>query len=160
MKNFAITSCHFLPFFSICELSSLVGPPQTFFLPPPLGETHCGTMSIAYTNGLSIALMVRLEDGQEAGTWAPVSLFDLADELFDMLEQFPDGRLELVTMRGSILYYTTSQMFHPSQNPCWVTSLCLETGQVDWLFARAYDAFFQPYHHLVWPSFHEATTKG
>jgi hypothetical protein len=28
------------------------------------------------------------------------------------------------------------------------------------LFARAYDAFFQPYHHLVWPSFHEATTKG
>ncbi|KAM0852887.1 hypothetical protein ACQ4PT_051458 [Festuca glaucescens] len=62
-----------------------------------IGETHGGTMSIAYTNGLSIALMVRLEDGQAAGTWTPVSQFDLANELFDMLEQFPDGGLELVT---------------------------------------------------------------
>uniref|UniRef100_A0ACD5VX12 Uncharacterized protein n=1 Tax=Avena sativa TaxID=4498 RepID=A0ACD5VX12_AVESA len=119
-----------------------------------IGETHGGTMSIAYTDVFNIVLMVRGEDGRDAGTWTNVREFDLADELFELLGQFPDG-LELVAMRGSIVYFTTSQMYHPSQNPCWFGSLCLETGKGEWLFARAYDAFFQPYHHLSWTSFLE-----
>jgi hypothetical protein len=125
-----------------------------------IGETHGGTMSIAYANGFTVVLMLRSEDGRAAGTWATVSQFDLSQELFIMLGQLPEGDLELVAMRGSILYYTTSQMYHPSRDPCWFASLCLDTGEADWLFARAYDAFFQPYHHLSWPSFPEATTQG
>ena len=105
-------------------------------------------MCLAYTNGFSIVRTVRGEDG----TWATVNQFDLTAELFQKLGQYPNG-LELVAMRGSIIYFAASQMYHPSQNPCWFGSLCLETSEGEWLFARAYDAFFQPYHHLSWTSF-------
>ncbi|KAM0892885.1 hypothetical protein ACQ4PT_025463 [Festuca glaucescens] len=96
-------------------------------------------------------LMVRGADGMDAGTWATVDEFDLTEEILHLLGRFPEDhdQLELVAMRGSIVYFTISQMYHPSENPCWFMSLCLETGERERLFARAYDAFFQPYHHLV-----------
>ncbi|XP_051224823.1 uncharacterized protein [Lolium perenne] len=126
-----------------------------------IGETRNGMMSIAYTDGFTVVLMAPLEDGWAAGTWTPVDRFDLTDELVTMLGQLPaEDELELVAMRGTILYYTTSQMYHPSHNSCWFASLCLETGQGEWLFARAYDAFVQPYNHLLWPRFLKATPKG
>ena len=118
-----------------------------------IGETHGGRMCIAYITGFSIVLTVRGEDGREAGTWATVNVVDLAAELFRMLGHLPEDGLELVAMRGSIVYFTTSQMYHPSWNPCWFGSLCMETGErPEWLFTRTYDAFFQPYHHLSWTS--------
>ncbi|CAM0881630.1 unnamed protein product [Alopecurus aequalis] len=135
---------------------------ETIVFPPGLlggfgryiiGETHGGRMSMAYTTGFSVVLTVRGEDGRDAGTWATVREIDMAADLFEMLGQFPEEELDLVAMRGSIVYFATSQMHHPSRNPCWFGSLCLETGEWEWLFARTYAAFFQPYHHLSWTTF-------
>jgi hypothetical protein len=94
--------------------------------------------------------MVRGEDGMDAGAWAPVSQFDLTQEVQDLLGRLPEDhdRLEIVAMRGSVVYFTVSQ----PENPCWFMSLCLETGERVRLFTRADDAFYQPYHHLLWTS--------
>jgi hypothetical protein len=67
-----------------------------------IGETRGGIMSIAYTNGFVIVLMVRGEDGMDAGAWAPVSQFDLTQEVQDLLGRLPEDhdRLE-IALAGS-----------------------------------------------------------
>ncbi|EMS65907.1 hypothetical protein TRIUR3_35319 [Triticum urartu] len=111
-----------------------------------LGQINGDNMCIAYSNGFNIGFMLRQEDGLDAGAWANIRVFNLADPVNAKIAQSPENRLKIAAMRGSILYLTTTAMFTP-QSVSWFACLCLESGRLEWLFPRTYDGFFQPYHH-------------
>ncbi|KAM3348654.1 hypothetical protein ACQJBY_022116 [Aegilops geniculata] len=111
-----------------------------------LGQINGDNMCIAYSNGFNIGFMLRQEDGLDAGAWANIRVFNLADPVNAKIPQSPENTLKIAAMRGSILYLTTSEMF-TGLAVSWFACLCLESGRLEWLFPRTYDGFFQPYHH-------------
>ncbi|XBI17285.1 hypothetical protein VPH35_059371 [Triticum aestivum] len=117
-----------------------------------LGQINGDNMCIAYSNGFNIGFMLRQEDGLDAGAWANIRVFDLTDKVQRKLGHLTNG-LEIAAMRGSIVYFTTSQMFHPLEYTCWFACLCLESRRLEWLFPRTYNGLFQPYHHSSWSTF-------
>ncbi|XP_044975673.1 uncharacterized protein LOC123443390 [Hordeum vulgare subsp. vulgare] len=120
------------------------------FLSSVLGQINGGNMCIAYSNGFNIGFMLRQEYGLDAGAWANIRVLNLTDPINAKFPPLPENRLEIAAMRGSILYLTTSEMFHGPHVLSWFACLCLESGRLEWLFARMYDGFFQPYHHSSW----------
>lgn len=120
-----------------------------------LGQIDGVNMCIACSNEFNISVMLRQEDGLQAGTWAEIKVFNLADEaqLEVRLAHLPNNVIRIVEMRGSIVYLTTSEMYHPPRDGCWFLSLCLRTDALELLFHRTYDGFFQPYHHSSWSTF-------
>ncbi|KAE8788094.1 hypothetical protein D1007_37878 [Hordeum vulgare] len=118
-----------------------------------LGQINGDNMCIAYSYGFNIGSMRRQEDGLDAGAWTNSGVFNLADAVERKLGQLPENGLEIAAMRGSIVYFTTLEMFHPLKDACWFACLCLESGRLEWLFPRTYNGFFQPYHHPSWSTF-------
>ncbi|XP_044336052.1 uncharacterized protein [Triticum aestivum] len=117
-----------------------------------LGQINGDNMCIAYSNGFNIGFMLRQEDGLDAGAWVNIRVFNLTDKVRRKLGHLPNG-LEIAAMRGSIVYFTTSHMFHPLEATCWFACLCLESRRLEWLFPRTYNGLFQPYHHSSWSTF-------
>ncbi|VAH59762.1 unnamed protein product [Triticum turgidum subsp. durum] len=117
-----------------------------------LGQINGDNMCIAYSNGFNIGFMLRQEDGLDAGAWVNIRVFNLTDKVRRKLGHLPNG-LEIAAMRGSIVYFTTSHMFHPLKATCWFACLCLESRRLEWLFPRTYNGLFQPYHHSSWSTF-------
>ncbi|XP_037417691.1 uncharacterized protein LOC119281199 [Triticum dicoccoides] len=118
-----------------------------------LGQINGDKMCIAYSNGFNIGFMLRQEDGLDAGAWANSRVFNLTDQVRRKLGYLPQNGLKIAAMRGSIVYFTTSQMFHPLDATCWFACLCLESRRLEWLFPRTYNGLFQPYHHSSWSTF-------
>ncbi|XBI63675.1 hypothetical protein VPH35_044039 [Triticum aestivum] len=117
-----------------------------------LGQINGVNMCIAYSKGFNIGFMLRQEDGLDAGAWVTIRVFNLTDEVRRKLGYLTNG-LEIVAMQGSIVYFTTSQMFHPLEYTCWFACLCLESRSLEWLFLWTYYGLFQPYHHSSWSIF-------
>ncbi|KAF7022166.1 hypothetical protein CFC21_034990 [Triticum aestivum] len=118
-----------------------------------LGQINGDNMCIAYSNGFNIGFMLRQEDGLDAGAWANSRVFNLTDQVRRKLGYLPQNGLKIAAMRGSIVYFTTSQMFHPLEATCWFACLCLESRRLEWLFPMTYNGLFQPYHHSSWSTF-------
>ncbi|GJN18646.1 hypothetical protein PR202_gb05827 [Eleusine coracana subsp. coracana] len=78
---------------------------------------------------------------------------DIESLFVDLHMQLPEvgNRFTIFGLRDGFVYFTTS---HPVvQNVAtWFCSLSLETGQVEKLLCRTYDARFQPYT-MPWPRF-------
>ncbi|KAI5006454.1 hypothetical protein ZWY2020_033697 [Hordeum vulgare] len=118
-----------------------------------LGQINGDNMCIAYSNGCNIGFMLRPEDGPDAGAWVHEIVFNLANLVQMKLGHLPENGLEITAMRGSTVYFTTSERFHPLEDDCWFACLCLESGRLEWLFPRTYNGLFQPYHHPSWSTF-------
>ncbi|KAE8800267.1 hypothetical protein D1007_24256 [Hordeum vulgare] len=84
-----------------------------------LGQINGGNMCIAYSNGFNIGFMLRQEYGLDAGAWANIRVLNLTDPINAKFPPLPENRLEIAAMRGSILYLTTSEMFHGPHVLSW-----------------------------------------